>query len=140
MNKIEVTTTDHYVRVRADECILYKGEIFEYFDEGLTRMVYVNADKTKVIKLLIDKRGHDFNTEEFEIYENASEEKKAKLAHTEICESGFIIEQEFCNPIKLDDRDLTIPQMLFASACRNEVGWNSKGDLVCFDLDEYQKY
>lgn len=120
--------------------ILYKGEIFTYFDMGLTRYVFVNKDKTKVIKLLIEESQYNFNKEEFEIYSNANDEKKKHLAKTELTYNGLIIEQEFCNPIKFDTRILTIPQILFASSCRNEVGWTKEGNLVCFDLDEYKKY
>ena len=122
------------------QLILYKGEAYTFFDQGLTRYVFTNADKSKVIKILIEKNRYDFNVEEFEIYEKADEDKKKKLAKTELTYDGTIIEQEFCNPIKFDDRKLTIPQMLFASACRNEVGWNKDGDLVCFDLNEFMKY
>ncbi len=123
-----------------NQAIIYKGEVFTFFDVGLTRYVFVNKDKTKVIKLLIKKKGHDFNKEESDIWDNASDEKREELAKTELTYNGLIIEQEFCNPIKLDDRKLTIPQMLFASSCRDEVGWNKDGKLVCFDLDEYKKY
>lgn len=124
------------------QAILYKGEVFTYFDMGLTRYVFVNADKTKVIKILIEKSkyGHDYNLEESEIYENASDEKKLQMAKTELAYDGYIIEQEFCNPIKMDDRKLSISQVLFAESCRNEVGWTLDGRLVCFDLDEYKKY
>ena len=122
------------------QAIIYKGEAYTFFDTGLTRFVFTNKDKTKVIKLLIDKRGMDFNLEESYIYDNASDEKKLELAKTELTYNGSIIEQEFCNPIKFDDRKMTIPQMLFASSCRNEVGWTKEGKLVCFDLDEYKKY
>ena len=122
------------------QAIIYKGEAYTFFDTGLTRFVFTNKDKTKVIKLLIDKRGMDFNLEESDIYDNASDEKKLELAKTELTYNGSIIEQEFCNPIKFDDRKMTIPQMLFASSCRNEVGWTKEGKLVCFDLDEYKKH
>lgn len=122
------------------DVILYKGEAYTYFDSGLTRYVFVNADKTKVIKILINKNGFDFNEEEKNIYDNALPEHREKMAKTELTTYGTIIEQEFCNPIKFDDRRLTIKQMLFANACRSEVGWNSKGELVCFDLNEYMKY
>ena len=123
-----------------EQAILYKGELFTYFDMGLTRYVFVNDDKTKVIKILIEqsRHGHDFNQEELDIYNNAKPEKQKQLAKTEM--NGRIIEQEFCNPIKFDKRPMTIPQMRFASSCRNEVGWNKEGVLVCFDLDEYRKY
>ncbi len=123
-----------------EQVILYKGEAFSFFDTGLTRYCFVNDSKTKVIKILIQDDGfrHDFNKEELEIYNNASPEKKKQLAKTTM--DGRIIEQEFCNPIKFDTRPLTIPQILFAQQCRNEVGWTAEGKLVCFDLDEYKKY
>jgi hypothetical protein len=123
-----------------EQAILYKGEVFTFFDSGQTRYVFTNKDKTKVIKILIEKNSKDFNLEEDEIYRNASDEKRKELAETKLTMNGMIIEQEFCNPIKFDNRKLTIPQMLFASSCRNEVGWNKEGELVCFDLDEYRKY
>ncbi len=122
------------------DVILYKGEAFTFFDEGLTRYVFTNKDKTKVIKILIESNQYDFNKEEADIYKNAPDEIKNQLAKTELTHNGTIIEQEFCNPIKFDDRKLTIPQMLFASSCRDEVGWTEDGRLVCFDLDEYKKY
>ncbi len=122
------------------QAIIYKGEAFTFFDTGLTRFVFTNKDKTKVIKLLINKDSVDYNLEEEQIYKNASEEKRKELAKTELTYNGSIIEQEFCNPIKFDERKLTIPQMMFASSCRNEVGWTKEGKLVCFDLDEYKKY
>jgi hypothetical protein len=118
--------------------IMHKGEAYTYFDEGLTRHVYVNADETKVIKLLIKENCKDYNTEEFEIYTNASDEIKAEMVETTI--SNGLIEQEFVTPIKFGGKRLTIPQRLFASSCRNEVGWDKDGKLLCFDLDEYKKY
>lgn len=141
MNKIEnIIQLDRIDSSVTKQTILYKGEAYTYFDSGLTRYVFVNKDKTKVIKLLIEKDSFDFNLEESEIYNNASDERKKELAKTELTYDGLIIEQEFCNPIKMDDRELTIPQMLFASSCRDEVGWTKEGKLVCFDLDEYKKY
>jgi hypothetical protein len=122
------------------QVILYKGEAYSFFDEGLTRYVFANLDKTKVIKILIDTDSIDYNLQEFEIYDSASDEKKELLAETKMGDDSYIIEQEFCNPIKFDERYLTFPQIEFADRCRNEVGWNSKGKLVCFDLDEFKKY
>ena len=118
--------------------IMHKGEAYTYFDEGLTRHVFVNADETKVIKLLQRDSGKDFNLEEAEIYANASDEKKEQMVKTSI--SNGLIEQEFVTPIKFGGKKLTIPQRLFASSCRNEVGWTSDGRLQCFDLDEFKKY
>lgn len=123
-----------------NKVILYKGEAYSYFDSGLTRYVFVNANKTKVIKILINNNYKDFNLEEIEIYKNASAQVKDQMAKTEMAYDGFVVEQEFCNPIKFDDRRLTIPQIMFATSCRDEVGWNKEGKLVCFDLNEYKKY
>lgn len=118
--------------------IMYKGEVFSYFDEGCTRFVFVNKDKSKVIKLLKSNLGKDYNKEEAEIYEKASPEDKLQMAES-IMHDGFI-EQKFCLPIKYGGKKLTIPERLFAASCRNEVGWTEEGTLVCFDLDEFKKY
>jgi hypothetical protein len=138
MNKIE-TIIQQDTRV-SHEAIFYKGEVFTFFDSGLTRNVFTNDDKTLVIKVLIERQYKDYNLEEAEIYENASEEVRKEMAETKLVMDGFLIEQEFCNPIKFDDRNQTIPEMLFADSCRGEVGWTKEGKLVCFDLDEYKKY
>lgn len=117
--------------------VMHKGEAYTFFDEGLTRHVFVNKDETKVIKLLQRETGKDFNQEEVEIYNNASDEVKAEMVETTI--HNGLIEQKFVEPIKFGGKRLSIAQRLFASSCRNEVGWD--GDkLLCFDLDEYKKY
>ena len=140
MDKIETILQQEVRDDVKHDAIFHKGEVYTYFDEGLTRHVYANDSKTKVIKILIRKDCMDFNLEEAEIYENASEDVKKEMAETKLTLDGMLIEQEFCNPIKFDDRNLTIPEMLFASSCRDEVGWTKNGVLVCFDLDEYKKY
>lgn len=61
------------------------------------------------------------------------------MAETTLSLEGFI-EQEFCTPLKESDNVLTLKQILFASSCRNEVGWTKDNRLVCFDLDEFKKY
>lgn len=119
------------------QVLFHKGEVFTFFDEGCTRYVYTNADNTLVIKFPKTHCDH-FNIEENEIYQNADDEKRTKLAST-ILING-LIEQEFCTPIKFGGKKLSIAQRLFAGQCRNEVGWNKDGELVCFDLDEYMKY
>jgi hypothetical protein len=122
------------------EVVLYKGEAYTYFDEGLTRIVFVNADKTKVIKFLVNEDGFNFNKEEAEIYDNAKEEHQSKMARTVIDPSG-IIEQEYCERVEDNpDRAMTMQEILFVSSCRDECGWTKEGKLVCFDLDEYCKY
>ena len=122
------------------QVIIYKGEAFNYFDSGLTRHVFVNESKTKVIKILQDKNSVDYNQQEIDIYKHASAKDKKQMAVTNESYKGFVVEQEYCIPVKFDDRKLTMPQMLFAASCRQDVGWNKKGELVCFDLDEFKKY
>lgn len=119
-------------------CIVFEEQTFEYWDEGVTRYVFKNADQSKVIKIPKNAGFRHFNPDEFERYENATEEDRDKMALTEL-RDGVII-QEFVMPIKWGGKSLTIAQEFFARSCRNEVGWNSEGELVCFDLDEYKKY
>jgi hypothetical protein len=118
--------------------VMHKGEAYTFFDEGCTRHVFVNKDETKVIKLLQRDSGFDFNQEEVNIYTKANDADKAKMAKTEL--SHNMVEQEYVTPIKFGGKKLSISEKLFASKCRNEVGWNKDGNLVCFDLDEYMKY
>lgn len=121
--------------------IIFKNEAYSYFDSGLSRHVFVNKDKTKVIKILIsDTDGHNFNLDEYEIYNSASENNKKQMAYTEISSDNTIIVQEYCSPIKFDERQMTLPQIRFALSCRNEVGWTNDGKLVCFDLDEFKRH
>jgi hypothetical protein len=117
--------------------ILHKGELYTYFDEGLTRHVFVNPDQTKVIKIEQSHSGN-FNQIENDIYQKASPETKKQMVPTTLVNG--LIEQDFVTPIKFGGIKLTIAQRLFASSCRNEVGWDKDGNLVCFDLDEYKKY
>lgn len=118
--------------------ISHKGELFTFFDEGNTRHVFTNKDRTKVIKILQRDCGIDYNQEEIDIYQSALESEKEQMAQTSFVNG--IIEQEFVTPIKFGGKRLSIKEKLFASKCRNEVGWNNEGNLVCFDLDEYLKY
>jgi hypothetical protein len=127
-----------------NQTLHFQGEQYFYFDSGNTRHVFANKNKTKVVKILINKNGFftDFNQEEYDIYQNADETTKTALAKTEIHTEGFntVIVQEFCNPIDQDERSMTIPETLFAESCRNEVGWTADGRLVCYDLSEYKRY
>ena len=117
--------------------ILFQGEAYTYYDEGLSRFVFVNKDKTQVVKLQFLESAK-WNEEENNIYLNSSLDDKKYLAKTELVD-GFIV-QEFCEPQKFRKTPLSIPEMLFANSCRGEVGWNKEGRLVCFDLDEYKKW
>jgi hypothetical protein len=74
----------------------------------------------------------------YENYKFDSDNPKSELAYTEF-RNGIII-QEFCLPVKYSDKELTLKQQLLYSKSRGEVGWNSEGKLVCFDLSEYKKY
>lgn len=138
MNKIELLTVIDNL-IDKTHCVYYKGETYNFFDSGLTRRVFVNEEGTKVIKLLINEfEGINHNQIEYDIY--SSSENKDKLAKTEISSDGNIVEQEFVLPIKFSDKELSLEEIQFAMKCRNEVGWNSIGNLVCFDLDELNKY
>ena len=119
-------------------CILHEGQVYKFFDEGCTRFVYVNDDMTKVLKLNKNRIGIDWNSEENDIYENASEDDKKLMAETKLLNRGFI-EQKFVTPIKYGGRKLNAEQRAFAASCRNEVGWDGD-ELVCYDLDEFKKY
>jgi len=117
--------------------IMHQGEPYTYFDEGCSRFVYSNKASTKVIKML-KSSVRNYNEEEAFIYENATDEDKAQMAKTTL--TYGLIEQEFCVPIKFGGRKLSPSQRLFATSCRNEVGWDKNNELVCFDLDEFKKY
>ena len=118
--------------------IMHENEVYKYFDEGNTRYVFANEDESKVIKLCKERMSNMFNEQEAKIYENASDEDKTQMANTKMI-NGFI-EQEFCLPIKWSGEKLNIKQRRFSLSCRDEVGFNKDGELVCFDLDEFKKY
>lgn len=124
----------------SQSAIMHKGEVYSYFDSGFTRHVFVNADKTKVVKILRGCNVFDFNKQEHEIYLNANEDARSRMAQTALDPGTGIIEQEFANPIKFDERPLTIKQHSFSLKCRGEVGWTNDGRLVCFDLNEYMSW
>lgn len=117
--------------------IFHKGEYFTFFDEGTSRHVFVNKDETKVIKIL-KTNNTNFNKDEFKIYSEAEKEDKKQMVETTIFNG--VIEQKFVTPIKFGGIKLNEEQSKFARSCRNEVGWDEKRKLVCFDLDEFKKY
>ena len=138
INVIDVLENKISLEEAKSMVIMHKGEAYTFFDEGCTRHVYANEDQTKVIKLLQRDTGINYNQEEYDIYTKASDEVKEEMVTTTI--SNNLIEQEFVTPIKFGGKRLSIAQKLFASKCRNEVGWTADGRLQCFDLDEYKKY
>lgn len=127
------------------DVIIVNNEEFTFKASGLTRRVFANADKTKVVKVLVKDRSVEYNQEEIEAWENASEEVKLEMASTKILSNGYI-EQEFLHT--LDDptteewlgRFMTQKEIRFAKSCRNDVGFDEEGNLKCFDLHEYKKY
>lgn len=118
--------------------IMHNNETFKYWDEGCTRYVYVNADRTKVVKIEKMKHSTKWNEDEINRYKEASDEDRELMAPTRLI--GNIIEQDFVLPIKYGGKRLNIEQADFAASCRSEVGWTRDGRLVCFDLDEFKKY
>jgi hypothetical protein len=118
--------------------ILHEGKKYTYFDEGSTRFVYVSEDEKYVIKVEKFRLGK-FNQEEQSVYDNASEEDKKFLVETTLLQRGHIF-QRYVTPIKFGGKKLSKEQKAFADSCRGEVGWDSKGNLLCFDLSEYKKY
>lgn len=127
------------------DVIIVNGEAFTYKAMGNTRKVFVNADKTKVIKIPIGYSYQNFNQEEIDLFERANEEKRKEIAHTEMLESGYIM-QEYLHT--LDDPDtfdwlgriMTMKEIRFADSCRSDVGYDKDGNLKCFDIHEYKKY
>ncbi len=125
-----------------ESIVYFQGECFFYKNSGLTRHVFANKDKTKVIKIPIEDIF--FNIEENDIYQNASDEVKEQFAITEL-KDGYII-QEFL--YTLDDpetekwlgRGLTIAEIKLAMSCRSNVGFDKNFKLKVYDLHEYKKY
>jgi hypothetical protein len=143
-NNIEHITKDYTLEAKAD-VIIVNGETFTYKSSGLTRRVFANASKTQVVKVPITYFDQVQNNEEIEIFKNASDEKKGLIAHTEILDNGYIV-QEYLQT--LDDptteewlkRPMTMSEIRFANSCRRDVGFDKDGVLKCFDLPEYKQY
>lgn len=144
MKNIEIIS-DQLSQEKDNDVIIYNGEAFTYKNSGLTRRVYANTNKTSVLKIPLQKSYQYSNDEEFKIYENASEDKKEKLAKTKLLDNGYIL-QEFL--YTLDDpitdevitREITMDEIRFARSCRNDVGFDKNGVMKCHDLEEYLKY
>lgn len=127
------------------DAVIVNGEVFTYKNSGLTRRVFVNADKTKVVKIPVHANSFHFNTQEIDAWNDASEEVKKELAETQILENGYII-QEYLHTFDDKDtgewlgRDLTMKELRFGKSCRDDVGFDKDGNLKCFDLHEYKLY
>lgn len=146
MSKIEhvINVSTATVESKAD-VIIINGEAFTYKNTGLTRRVFVNKDKTLIVKVPIHTYDQDHNDNEAELWENASEETRAELAETKRLPNGYIL-QEFLQTLDDDStkewlgRSMTMSEIRFASSCRNEVGYDASGKLKCYDYDEFKKY
>lgn len=118
-------------RKNSDTAIIINGQIFSYLDSGFTRDVFVNEEKTVVVKLEKEK---GYNKEELEVYENTKD--KSRLAKTWV-ENGYLF-QEYL------DKDwhskVPLNEFIWAGKCRNEVGLDKDGNLKCYDLSEYMRY
>lgn len=144
MPRIDVIAQQQSDENKAD-VIIVNGEAFTFKATGLTRRVFENADKTKVVKVPVEKYSQHFNDDERDIWDNASEEKRKELATTEMLPNGYIM-QEYLH--SLDDpntadwlgRIMTMKEIRFADSCRSDVGFDKDGNLKCFDLEEYKKY
>jgi len=136
---------EQYSQENDADAIMVNNEMFTFKATGLTRRVFVNADKTKVIKVPVKLDTFHYNDEEIKCWNNASDEKRLELASTKILDNGYI-EQEFLHT--LDDptteewlgRGLKQKEMRFATSCRDDVGFDKDGNLKCFDLHEYKLY
>jgi len=137
--------SDRLSEERDEDVIIVNGEAYFYKASGLTRRVYANKDKTFVIKIPLRESYQYNNKEEFLIYKEANQKTKNKMALTEVLPNGYI-KQEFL--WTLDDpetenqitREVTLEEIKFARACRNDVGFDKNGNMKCHDLEEYLKY
>ena len=127
------------------DVILVNGEAFTYKNTGLTRRVFVNKDKTLVVKVPVNIFDQKHNDKEAEHWENCSEEERKQLAETKRLANGYIL-QEFLQTLDDDStpewlgRPMTMTEIGFASSCRSDVGFDANGVLKCYDYDEFKKY
>lgn len=139
---IEVNTAT--VESKAD-VIFVNGQVFTYKNSGLTRRVFVNEDKTLVVKVPVDTQSQIHNDAEITFWGEASDEIKPQLAETKRLPNGWVI-QEYLHT--LDDpetenwlgRSLTNKEIRFAASCRSDVGFDDEGNIKCYDLEEYKKW
>mgnify|MGYP003579199356 CR=1 FL=1 len=146
MEKIEQILNVNTATVESQaDVILVNGEVFTYKNSGLTRRVFVNKDKTLVIKVPTDKYYQRHNDNEAKLWNEASDEEKEQLAETKMLANGYIL-QEFLQTLDDPDtainlgRTLTMDEIYFAGSCRNDVGFDTPGRLKCYDYDEIKKY
>jgi len=127
----------------SQECIIFEGEVFFYKNEGKTRKVFANEDKTFVIKVPIGVYGVLCNSEEAKFYSEGGKDVKDGFAFTEL--SGVFVKQEYLHTLDDEEtykwigRPLTFSELRLATSCRNEVGFDENKKLKCYDYDEFKK-
>jgi len=146
MSKIEaIINVNTASAIMKADAVYVNGEVFTYKNSGLTRSVFVNESKTLIIKIPIEECFQSHNDNEAELWEEADEETRLQLAETKRLSNGYIL-QEFLQT--LDDstteewlnRPMTNREIRFATSCRNDVGYDSVGNLKCYDYDEFKQY
>jgi hypothetical protein len=109
------------------DVILVNGEAFTFKSSGLTRRVFVNKDKTLIVKVPITIYDQAHNDMEAELWQEADEETRSQLAETQRLPNGYIL-QEFLQTLDDDTteewlgRPMTMAEIRFATSCRNDVG------------------
>jgi len=128
------------------DTIIVNGEAFTFYRTGLTRRVFVNKDRTKVIKVPVTKGDVSHNLGEAEAWEKMSEERRKLFVPCRMITDEWL-EMDFVNILddpetneKFGHIDLSMEQIRFAMSCRNEVGFDKDGNLRCFDYEEFKKY
>ena len=149
-DKMKQVLVEHIVTAESNQvksdAVLFNGEAFVFHNTGLTRRVYANKTKTKVVKVPITEMDFEHNRKEADLWETASEQTKLQLTPCRLLPNGWL-EMDFLytlNDPETEDKFghvvLTNLDIQFASSCRNEVGYDAEGKLRCYDYDEYKKY
>lgn len=146
MSKIEqiINIDNAQISFKAD-AVFINNEVFTFKNTGLTRCVYENKDKTLVIKVPVMPHHQKHNDNEAKLWEEADEERRKELAETKILSNGYIL-QEYLHTMDDPDtktwlgRKMTMAEIRFASSCRNDVGYDTEGNLKCYDYDEFKQY
>jgi hypothetical protein len=127
------------------DAIIVNNEVFTYKNCGLTRKVFVNKDKTLVVKVPLTRHDQKHNDDEASYWIETTDSNRQQLAETKLLSNGYIL-QEYLQTLDDDEtmgiinRYLTIDEINFATSCRNDVGFDVNGILKCYDYDEFKKY
>jgi len=146
MSKIEQIINVNQATVESTADVIFvNGEAYTFKNTGLTRRVFVNKEKTLVIKVPTQTHFQIHNDNEAKLWAEASDEIRLQLAETKQLSNGYIL-QEYLHT--LDDKDteawlgrsMKMSEIRFATSCRNDVGYDDEGRLKCYDYDEFKKY